>query len=349
MLPTLQRLGYSSAYIEGPTGYLSPGLKQDAAALDPVLWRELMGAHAEMIAQLSLENPTEGILYDTEHYAGGIIYLQGCGFADVSFLPYIGSRSITGRAPLGARYRHLKEHGRLMDFYRYLEEQAYQMGRALAARCRDINPNIILGFWPLYHNWWSQGFHRGMGGAVPVWGLSGVEYEHGSDQTKSMAEFFAAKNLNLMCMPGFLHEYSYTDEQLQYPVAQAIRDTGRYWLLTPHQPSTRPEARDALRAAYERSAPPYACDLEPVNLSYRVENHPDNPALILETTGDPAGLSSPQLTLRACLGEVLVWDRFNGEVQATVIDANHLRRIDQGKRFDVGIEYDKNADNREGI
>ena len=302
MLPALQRLGYASAYVEGPTRFVPPGPKQDAAALDPVLWRELMGAHAETIAQLSLENPIEGILYDTEHYAGGIMYLQGCGFADVSFLPYLESRSITRQVSLGTRYQYLKERGLLMDFYRYLEEQAYQMGRTLAARCRDVNPNLILGFWPLYDNWWSRGFHRGLGGAAPAWGLSGVEYEHGSDQSKSMAEFFEARNPNLMYMPGFMHEYFYTDEQLQYHVAQAIRDTGRYWLLTPHHLLTRPEARDALRNACESATPPYACDLEPINLSYRVEGDPDNPVLIVETSGDAAGLTAPKLTLRACLG-----------------------------------------------
>jgi hypothetical protein len=38
------------------------------------------------------------------------------------------------------------------------------------------------------------------------------------------------------------------------------------------------------------------------------------------------------------LGEVIVWGLFSGEVQATIMDDNGLRRIDQGKRFNVDID-----------
>ena len=44
------------------------------------------------------------------------------------------------------------------------------------------------------------------------------------------------------------------------------------------------------------------------------------------------------------LGEVIVWGRFNGDVQATVMDANGLRPIEQGKRFHVAMEIDTDSD-----
>ena len=139
MLPTLKRLGYASALIEGPTRYLSPGPNADPAGLDPTFWRGITGAHGELIAfmffreychakkqvnSLSLKHPIAGILYDTEHYGGGIMYLNSVGFADVSFGRYLKSRNIpktVNDVPPGTRYDFLKSRGLLQDFYLFLE------------------------------------------------------------------------------------------------------------------------------------------------------------------------------------------------------------------------------------
>ena len=352
MQPHLERLGYHNAYVEGPTRFITAGPKEDAAALDPTFWRHLTGAYGEKVAQLSLDYPIEGILFDTEHYAGGIMYLQGCGFADISFAPYLESRGISSTpedVPAGTRYAFLKERGLLADYFNYLEEKAYEQGRYLAARWHAVNPHLILGFWVLYDSWFSQGFLRGLGGAVPVLGLSGVEYYHGSDQTRSMAEYFEAKNRNLQYMPGFYPPYAYSLDQLEYHVAQAIRATGHYWMLSPQKQLLQPEYQVALRNAYDRSTRSIAHDRPPVDLQYRIENRGDDPVLIVETQGGTETFApAPRLTLRATFGGAVLCEEQQMEKTAAgtyqvriplVRCLSDNRYLDQGFRSGVQYQY----------
>ena len=325
MLPHLQRLGYESAFAEGPSRYLRPGPHQDAAPLDPVFWRGITGAHGELVARMSRRHPIDGLLYDTEHYAGGIMYLQNSGFSDPTFQRYASSRQLDvsrDDMPAGGRYEYLKQSGRLQDYYHYLEEQAFEQGRALANRWHAINPHLVLGIWPLLDNWFSQGFLRGLGGAVPSLGLSGVEYYHGADQSQSMAQFFEERNPHLIYVPGFYPPYAYTVDQLQTHVNQALRDVGHYWMLGPHEELRQPRYQAALRAACE-SVRPVAEGLAPINLRYHIEQSVGGPLLIVETDG-ALPEETPLLSL---------WSAFGG---APVCEAQPLKRSKDG-RFQARI------------
>ena len=69
----LKRLGYQTAYAEGPARYFAAwGPTKMRRPLDSVFWHGITGAHGELVARLSRENPIDGLLYDTEHYAGGM-------------------------------------------------------------------------------------------------------------------------------------------------------------------------------------------------------------------------------------------------------------------------------------
>jgi hypothetical protein len=119
MLPHLKRLGYQHAVAEGPGRYLPPGPHADAAPLDSVFWRGITAAHGEIVATLSREHPIDGLIYDTEHYAGGIMYLNNSGFSDATFQQYAGSRDLDESArsvEAGKRYEFLKSTGRLPDY-----------------------------------------------------------------------------------------------------------------------------------------------------------------------------------------------------------------------------------------
>ena len=52
---------------------------------------------------------------------------------------------------------------------------------------------------------------------------------------------------------------------------------------------------------------------------------------LVKNYGTPPG--APDMTIS--LGEVMIWGQFNGEIQASVIDGNNYRFIQQGKRFIV--------------
>ena len=304
MLPHLQRLGYQPAFAEGPSRYLRTGQHRDAAPLDPVFWRGITGSHGELIAKLSLEHPIDGLLYDTEHYAGGIMYLQNSGFSDATFQQYVHSRTLNASAdkvPAGSRYEFLKSSGWLPDYYLFLEEQAYEQGRELASRWHAINPHLILGIWPLLDNWFSRGTLRGLGGAVPSLGLSGVEYYHGSVQSKSLAEFFESRCPNLFYVPGFYPPYSYSVDQLQQHVEQAIRTTKRYWMLGPHEEVSQPEYQAALRTAFESSIAQPAGDLSAVNLDYRVDQDAMGLHLVVHMSGASPD-ETPLLSLHSSFG-----------------------------------------------
>ena len=304
MLPHLERLGYQPAYAEGPARYLRPGPHRDAAPLDPVFWRGITGAHGELVATLSRKHPIDGVLYDVEHYAGGLMYLQNGGYSDVTFQKYLASRTLDVTAeqvPAGTRYEFLKTSGRLPDYERFLEEQAYEQGRDLANRWHEVNPHLMTGIWPLLDNWFSQGLLRGLGGAAPTLGLSGVEYYHGSDQSASMAEFFESRNGNLLYMPGFYPPFAYSPDELQSHVEQAIRTTGRYWMLSPQEQLRRPEYQAALSKAAESTAFAQGERVPVVDLIYRVEQNEGGPNLIVETGGD-ALPEAPLLSLRATFG-----------------------------------------------
>ncbi len=230
-------------------------------------------------------------------------------------------RGISGcrskRCRLEQRYEFLSKSGRLADYYHYLEQQAYEQGRHLATRWHAINPHLVLGIWPLLDNWFSQGLLRGLGGAVPALGLSGVEYYHGSDQSQSMAEFFESRNTNLIYMPGFYPPYAYTVDQLQRHVSQAIRKTKHYWMLGPHEELRQPEYQAALHDAFESATPPIADDVPAVNLRYRVEQDVAGPMLIVETEDAPP-LETPRLSL---------WSTFGG---APLCEKRPMQRTDSG-------------------
>lgn len=304
MLPHLVRLGYQKAFAEGPARYLRAGEQQDAAPLDPVFWRGITGAHGELIARLSLKYPIEGIIYDTEHYAGGMMYLQNSGFSDPTFEKYAVSRALDITAesvPKGTRYEHLKSTGRLLDYYLYLEEEAVDQGKDLANRWHAINPHLLFGIWPLLDNWFSRGTLRGLGGAVPSLGLSGAEYYHGSDSSKSLAEFFESKCPNVKYLPGFYPPYSYSVDQLHHHVAQALRSTRGYWMLGPHEELSRSDYQTALRSAFESVEVSPSADHAPVNIEHRIDKEEAGPFLTVSMTGAAAD-SRPLLSLYTKFG-----------------------------------------------
>ena len=312
MLPHLKRLGYHRAYVEGPTRFIPAGPHDDAGALDPVFWRGITGLHGEWVARLSLHHPIEGMLHDTEHYSGGIMYLQGNGYADISFLPFLEAQGIKaepGQIPEGTRYSYLRERGLLPAFHRYLEEAAYEQGRYLATRCHAINPHLVFGIWPLFDNWWVRGYLRGLGGAVPAIGLSGVEYYHGAEQSRAMADLFESRIPNLRYLAGFYPPVAYSVEQLEYHVAQAIADTGGYWMLSPEKQLTQPAYQEALRAAYRLSEVSIEKD-DSVALRCHAVDVDESPVLLVETPPEQEYTSAtPELTVRSSLGGSALCER----------------------------------------
>lgn len=305
MLPHLKRLGYQAAHAEGPGRYLRSGAHLDASPLDSVFWKGLTGAHGELVARCSTEFAIDGLLYDTEHYAGGMMYLQNCGFSDSVFDDFLSSRKLSrtiDSVPAGKRYSYLKNTGQLEDYERYLSESVWEQGRGLAQRWHAINPHLVLGVWPLLDNWFSQGFLRGLSGAVPALGLSGVEYYHGSDQSAAMDSYFRNGNPNLIYLPGFYPPYAYSVEQLRHHAAQAIREIGHYWMLGPHEEIRQTEYQVALMEAYEsasREPESEAGDTE-VDLDYRVELNSEGPVLVVTANG--AHLDRPRLSLFSTFG-----------------------------------------------
>lgn len=299
MLSCLRRLNYQAAHAEGPGRYLRKGAHDDAAPLDAVFWQGITGAHGELVARLSLEHPIAGLLYDTEHYGGGIMYLQNSGFSDRTFNDYLRSREMFAAddlVPIGQRYAFLKNRGQLADYRGYLEEAAFDQGRALAQRWHAINPRLILGLWPLLDNWFSIGMLRGMGGAVPVLGLSGVEYYHGADQSESMANYFQERCRNLIYMAGFYPPYAYTVDQLEAHVEQALTRVGHYWMLGPHEAISQSPYRQALRRAFDQSrVSEEDLDHGEARLSYRIAEENGRPILVVEVNS--IGLETPTLSL----------------------------------------------------
>ena len=303
MLPHLERLGYQPAYAEGPGRYLRSGPQLDASPLDSVFWRGITGAHGELVAKHSREIAIDGLLYDTEHYAGGMMYLQNCGFSDPVFDEFIRTRIIAkpvDSVPRGQRYSFLKNSGRLEDYYHYLEEAVWEQGRELAQRWHAINPNLVLGVWPLLDNWFSQGLLRGMSGAVPVLGLSGVEYYHGSGQSAAMASYFQNANPNLIYLPGFYPPYAYSIEQLKQHVTKAIRETGHYWMLGPHEELGQGAYQTALREVYESVRSTLATEEAELKLSYKVRHEIAGPVLVVTASGH--GTRNPLLSLFSSIG-----------------------------------------------
>jgi len=338
MLPHLKRLGYQRAYAEGPSRYLRPGPNEDAAPLDPVFWHGITGAHGDLVARLSREHPIDGLLYDTEHYAGGMMYLQNSGFSTPTFEAWRNSRGVDVPAVVqaGKRYDFLKSTGRLDDYMHFLEEQAFDQGRTLAQRWHAINPHLILGIWPLLDNWYSQGLLRGFGGAVPALGLSGVEYYHGADQSRSMAEYFESRNPNLVYMPGFYPPHAYTAQQLSYHVETALRGNGHYWMLGPHAELAQPQYQAALGKAYE-IAKTAVKKGQRLKLEFSVEaGNTGSPSLVVES--NDRRLESPTLSLWSKLGGAALC-----EDHIMTFDGSHwkasvplVRRITNNRYLDNG-------------
>lgn len=352
MKPTLERLGFSKAYVEGPWRYVSAGQKEDASPFDKVLWEGLIGAHGEHIARLSLIHPIYGIMYDTEHYGGGMMYLQGCGYEDDSFVPYLESRGIdktADDAPAGTRYEYLKNNGLLYDYWDYLEERAYRQGRTLAKRWHSINPDLVLGIWVLFDNWFSNGFLRGLGGEVPSLGLSHCSYISGSFQEKAMAEYFESRNPNLKYMPGFLNHYEAKD--MEYHVQLSLEATGgRYWILGPQRILKDPNYRGALSRAYDKATKiKTAYDKPAVDLDYTIKIRNGEPYLEVQTAQKKKSFEQrPLLTLRSVRGGAALCEklpmeltddgRYGAEVKLNRLLTNNNFQAD-GFRSGLCYEY----------
>ena len=272
-----------------------------------------------------------------------MMYLQNAGFSDLTFQGFVKHRGLDVTfedIPAGTRYAFLKSTGRLDEYYDYLEEEAYKQGRDLAQRWHAYNPHLVFGVWPLLDNWFSQGFLRRLGGAVPSLGFSGVEYYHGSDQSRSMAEFFEIRNPNMTYMPGFYPPYAYDVDELEQHIAQSLRTLGDYWMLSPHKELVEPRYQAALRRAFESARPAVAGDVAPVNLRYRVEeNEKRGPQLVVETNG-VALPSTPRLSLWSTFGgaalceDVLMQRADDGSYQARV---PLLRRITNNRYLPDGF------------
>lgn len=306
VLPTLQRLGYDRAYVEGPTRAVDAGLQNDASPFDKTLWEGLIGAHGEYIARLSLKYPIEGNLYDTEHYEGGIMYLQACGYGDDSFSPYLKERGINKTVkdiPSGTRYEYLKNSGMLYNYWNYLEEKMYLQGRDLEKRWHAINPNLAFGIWVLFDNWFSRGLLRGLGGEVSSLGLSHCEYASGSFQSRSMAEYFESKIPNMKYMPGFIR--GNTPSYYEYNMTRVIEGIkGRYWLLAPEEMLKDQIYRTALSNAFEQGQKiKTASNLPAIDIDYSIATTEKGPKLVVKTQQKKGQFQqAPLITVRSVRG-----------------------------------------------
>jgi len=132
-------------------------------------WREMMEAPAVYLANLSLQYPIWGVVWDTEDYSrqeGGVwvdFFQRGMYSFDDEAMG--GFAQDTGRTipdlPLERRRDWLRSNGLLEEFQAWEENRTYELSKRVADRVYAINPNFTLGIFPVEDDWWLLAILKG--------------------------------------------------------------------------------------------------------------------------------------------------------------------------------------------
>ncbi len=209
--------------------------------VDEHYWTEHIENFALFAANLSLNYPIWGIVWDMELYHETENWHSSSYTYDHT--AFHGFANETGREfpdiPAQDRYRYLKNESLLGEYQDWQEEKLYGMARDTAEKIRTVNPSLSLGIMAIKDAWSVWNITRGFNGSgVPmtIWAEGSYEgYESRKYQERREWWSQSGGEINGVMLPGLwtarLDPFEMIDN-----MELAIRNDGVLWLYQKHDP-----------------------------------------------------------------------------------------------------------------
>ena len=159
-------------------------------------WEHIIEEGAVYLANLSLHYPIWGAIWDVELYDHDAFKHKYYSYDDEAIRGFANDTGadIPPLSP-GRRRDWLRENGLLEDFQSWEENRAYELAKGVAEKVHAINPNFVLGFFPVQDVWFHWALLRGFGtpeapaGAWTGWQTyGGISEKHAQDLKSRIRE-----------------------------------------------------------------------------------------------------------------------------------------------------------------
>lgn len=222
----------------GPRLVTAAGFKEPllACPLSDEFWDNYLIPSITAIARKSLDRPAlKGVILDTEQYYGkersGALNNNYC-FCDECFQGFLNSLNLRDALPdPQSRQPWLVSHGRMDDYWRYLERRMESKTGKLSEAVKAISPSFEIHFYIYENTWYYRGLLKGLINlGRPVLICDGTTYD-GFLVKKAQEVKSEVKRLNSMAIwaPGFYTE-SLNPRTMGINVGKATEGRGSYWI-----------------------------------------------------------------------------------------------------------------------
>ena len=203
------------------------------STVDRTYWLKLVEEPAVAVANLSLQYPIWGLVWDfelylasdgweTDYYSFDAQALEAFANATGEFIPSL---------PPEQRYVWLQGHGLLNTFMEWQERTVYEMAKSTEEKAHAINPNLslgILGFSDSWRYWTTLEAFSTAQAPVTVW----TEDTYGGYSEKRidhLRDLLSRHGLNGKVVPG-LYTVALNPWRMIQDMERAIRHNGVFWI-----------------------------------------------------------------------------------------------------------------------
>ncbi len=227
--------------------------------VDDVYWTRVVEDVAVAVANLSLNYPISGVLWDIEYYGADVWKVpESYHYYSFDRLAVELFANETGRdipsIPGSERHDWLESRGLVEDYKRWQEDAVYRMARRTRNKVRAINPELHLGTLGFEDDCW---FHlailKGFSAQdqpVTTWHQDTYYGGYKTGKIDYNHEVFVERGINGKVIPG-LWTYDQDPFGLLQNMAFAMRYNGTFWIYESGGSYARLGAKDEYRLAFE--------------------------------------------------------------------------------------------------
>ncbi|MFH1614043.1 MAG: discoidin domain-containing protein [Planctomycetota bacterium] len=234
--------GFTKAFVQGPTRYISPGEKAAPGPLEERYWLGQLLCEAKFAAELSNICPNvKGLLVDVEMYAGDMMWRSNSSFDDQTFRAVIDrmrernllAKDLNPGVAREKRYEWLAENKLLETYFSIERELVTEIARRFRKEIDAINPDFQLGMLPYEDNWFCHGWIKGLASErTAVLVCSESEYSPGfTPSVPATVTQLKKLGVNFRYMPG-LFFLKHSPKQIAIQARRCLDAVDGYWLFT---------------------------------------------------------------------------------------------------------------------
>ena len=202
--------------------------------LDETWWNYYVDRPAVLIANLSLQYPIWGIVWDWERYVDRNFETWDYSYDEAAIQEFAcqTNRTIPYIPPV-ERYSWLESHGLLEEFHRWQEQKLFRMAKETESMIHAINPNLSLGLLAFSDDWFPWNVltaFNSSGAPVTAWVATYSGYNTFRPTPAEIRYWLKEEHkLNAFFLPGIWAPYG--PWRTLTEMEAATRDSAAFWVF----------------------------------------------------------------------------------------------------------------------